>query len=63
MILNNYQIITQLFEFLNLKDCKDLLFTFIIMIYKLIYLLPYLLCFKIKTFKLKTQTSIFDIFV
>lgn len=63
MILNNYQIITQLFEFLNLKGCKDLLFTFIIRIYKLIYLLPYLLCFKIKTFKLKTQTSIFDIFV
>lgn len=63
MILNNYQIITQLFEFLNLKDCKELLFTFIIRIYKLIYLLPYLLCFKIKTFKLKTQTSIFDIFV
>lgn len=63
MILNNYQIITQLFEFLNLKDCKDLLFSFIIRIYKLIYLLPYLLCFKIKTFKLKTRTSIFDIFV
>lgn len=33
MILNNYQIITQLFEFLNLKDCKDLVFTFIIWIY------------------------------
>lgn len=63
MILNNYQIITQLFEFLNLKDRKDLLFAFIIRIYILIYLLPYLLCFKIKTFKLKTQTSIFDIFV